>query len=73
MMSNCYVAGAHGYFSPANFELELAKLEDRLMILQAALQTPYDDVFVAQKREILHQQGISLLTIRVEPEDMLIH
>ena len=70
---NCYVAGAHGCYTPAIFELELSKLEDCLTTLRAALETPYDDVFIARKREILRQQGISLLTVPVEPEDVLIH
>lgn len=70
---NCYVAGLHGCYMPADFELELARLENSLTSLRASLDTLYDDVFIARKREILRQQGISLLTMQVEPEDVMIH
>ena len=69
---NCYIAEPHGCYSPAVFELELAKLEQCLGTLQATLKTRYDDVFIAIKRETLRQQGISLLTIQVAPADVLI-
>ncbi len=70
---SCYGAGANGCYKPADFELELAKLENSLTSLQASLETPYDYVFIARKRQILRQLGISLLTVEVEPEDVLIH
>lgn len=70
---NCFIAEPNGCHTPIIFELELAKLENCLASLQAALETPYDDVFIARKREVLRQQEISLLTIPVEPEDVLIH
>src|SRR5262249_49017656 len=70
---NCYLAGMYGCYTPADFERELANLEDSLMSLGASLNTPYDDMFIERKREILRQQGISLLKIQVGPEDVLIH
>jgi hypothetical protein len=70
---NCYLAGMHGCYAPADFERELAKLEDSLMSLGTSLNTPYDDMFIERKREILRQQGISLLKVQVGPEGVLIH
>jgi hypothetical protein len=40
--------------------------------VNATLETPYDERFIAQKHEALRQQGISLLTIQVEPEDVMV-
>jgi len=70
---NCYIEAGSGCYSPASFDLELAKLEECLMGLGASLETPYDSEFIARKRQVLRQQGISLLTIQVEPHDVLIH
>jgi hypothetical protein len=41
--------------------------------LHTPLESPYDESFIARKREALQQRGVSLLTIQVEPEDVLIH
>jgi hypothetical protein len=41
--------------------------------LGATLETSYDENFIAQKRRVLRQHGISLLTIQVEPDEMTIH
>jgi hypothetical protein len=67
---NCYVTTGPGCYSRADFEFELKKLEETLEVLHATLNTPYDDVFIARKREALRQQGISLLTVRIEPQEM---
>ena len=48
------------------FEEELTKLELCLKGLQATLETPYDELFIARKRTILRLKGIDLLTIQVE-------
>src|SRR5512146_2511958 len=69
---NCYSAVGSGCYSHADFQSELRKLEETLKDLHAALETPYDDAFVARKREELRQRGISLLTLQVEP-DMKLH
>ena len=70
---NCYIATRSGCYAPVDFDLELAKLEELLNDLHATLETRYDEFFIARKEEVLRQQGISLLTIQVEPEDVLIH
>ena len=70
---NCYTAAKTGCYVAADFSRELAKLEDCLKGLYATLETPYDESFIARKREGLRQQGISLLTIQVEPVDVVIH
>jgi hypothetical protein len=60
----CYIATGSKCYRCADFEFELKKLEGTLQGLHATLQTPYDDVFVARKREALRQQGISLLSVQ---------
>jgi len=70
---NCYAARKPGCYLPANFDQELSKLEERLKGLRATLETSYDEGFIAQKREALRQQGVSLLTIQVELDEMTIH
>ena len=52
---------------------ELGKLEACLATLGSSLTTPYDEEFIAQKRKALQEQGISLLTITVEPQQTNIH
>ena len=70
---NCYVATGSGCYSQADFEFELRKLQETLKDLHAALETPYDDVFVARKREELRQFGISLLTLQIDPQEVKVH
>jgi len=69
---NSYIREKYGCYVPADFAQELAKLKDCLRELQATLETPYDDAFIARKAEVLRQRGISLLTIQVEPDDVVI-
>ncbi len=70
---NCYIAGRHGCYLATDFDQELSKLEKCLRRLGATLETSYDENFIAQKRETLRQQGVSLLTIQVEPDETTIH
>lgn len=70
---NSYIASGTGCYRRTDFELELKKLEKTLKGLNATLETPYDDAFIARKREQLSQQGVSLLTLRVEPHEMKVH
>jgi hypothetical protein len=70
---NCYVRGSSGAYVPADWETELGKLQACLASLGASLTCPYDDEFIAQKRKALQQQGISFVTISVEPEEINIH
>ena len=70
---NCYVRRERGCHRQADLAQELAKLEECLKGLQATLETPYDESFIAQKREVLRQKGISLLTVHVEPDEVTIH
>lgn len=70
---NCYVKGKWGCYLRADFGQELAKLEECLKSLQTTLETPYDESFIAQKRETLRQEGISLITLQVQPDEVTIH
>ena len=70
---NCYIATGAGCYKRVDFGCELTKLEGTLKDLHVTLETPYDDVFVARKREELKQLGISLLTVQAEPEHLKIH
>jgi hypothetical protein len=71
--ANCYITGRPGCYVHVDFELELEKLEQVLKSLHATLETPYDELFSAEKRQALGELGISLLTVQIEPEDSLIH
>ena len=70
---NCYVAGRPGSYIATDFDHELSKLEKCLRSLGATLETSYDENFITQKREVLRQHGVSLLTIQVEPYEATIH
>jgi len=70
---NCYTWTGSGCYSRVDFVFELNKLEETLKGLHATLETLYDDIFVARKREELRQQGICLLTLQVEPQEMKVH
>jgi hypothetical protein len=70
---NCYVKRERGCHRQADLDQELAKLEECLKGLQASLETPYDESFIARKREVLRQEGMSLLTVHVEPDEVTIH
>ena len=70
---NCYTAMGSGCYRRGDFEFELRKLEGTLKDLRATLVTSYDDVFVARKREELRQQGVTLLTIQIDPQELKVH
>ena len=70
---NCYVATKRGCYLPGDFDHEVAKLEECLKALHTTLETSYDESFIARKREVLRQQGTSLLTFQVTPKDEVIH
>jgi hypothetical protein len=70
---NCYVRGEQGCYRRADINEELARLGNCLKGFGATLETPYDESFIAQKREILRHEGISLVTIQVEPDEVTIH
>lgn len=70
---NCYKRGKRGSFVPTDWDTELRKLETCLTALGWTLTTPYAEDFVAQKRNTLLKQGISLLTITVDPQETNIH
>jgi hypothetical protein len=69
----CYLATGSGCYRRADFKSEVRKLEETLKAVSATLETPYDDLFVARKREELRQEGISLLTVQIEPPQMKVH
>lgn len=70
---NCYIPGPGGDNFRADWDIELGKLEACLSRLGSNLSTPYDEAFIADKRKALQQQGISLLTISIEPHETNIH
>ena len=70
---NCYTATGSGCYRRADFDSEVRKLEETLKAVHATLETSYDDLFVARKREELRQEGISLLTLQIEPQEMKVH
>lgn len=69
---NCYAYDSQGY-TLADWEQELAKIEGCLSSMGASLTTQYDNAFLERKRKALQRQGISLLTITVEPRESNIH
>jgi cob(I)alamin adenosyltransferase len=71
--SNCYIRADRGDYLRGDWEAELGKLEACLATLGAHLATPYDEEFIVQKQKALLEQGISLLTIEVEPQEIKIH
>ena len=70
---NCYTTTGPGCYSLVDFEFELKKLEETLKGLHVTLETLYDDVFIARKREELRLHGVSLLTLQIEPQEMKVH
>ncbi len=70
---NCYLPKGSGCYSVVDFDRELRKLEKTLKALRATLETPYDEIFVARKAQVLQRDGISLLTLQVEPQEMKVH
>ena len=73
----CYLKAEKGGFVPGNWGVELGKMEACLARLDArldaSLATPYNEEFIGRKRNALQQQGISLLTIEVQPHDISIN
>ena len=70
---NCYIATGSGCYSLADFEFELKKLEETLKVLHATLETPYDDVYIALRQAALRRHGIALLTLQIDPDEVIIH
>ena len=70
---NCYLPQGRGTYVPADWNTELGKLESSLVALGCTLTTPYDEDFIAEKRKALQRQGISLLTVTVDPHETNVH
>ena len=70
-IATCQATG--GTYVLADWDAELGKLEASLATLGSSLTTPYDEDFIAKKRKALQEQGISLLTITVEPQETNVH
>jgi hypothetical protein len=70
---NCYLPGADGIYLPADLDTEINKLETCLTAMGFSLTMPYDEDFIAKKRKALQDQGVSILTITVEPRKTNIH
>ena len=70
---NCYLPETSGTYVRTDWDAELGKLEASLATLGSSLTTQYDEDFIAKKRKALQEQGISLLTITVEPQETNVH
>ena len=70
---NCYVYQSGSQYRPTDFSVELQKLEASLKKQRETLTTPYDDQYMARKAQTLQNAGISLLRIRVEPEEVTVN
>ena len=69
---NCYLKTEKGGDPPENWGVELGKIEACLARLDASLATPIDGESIVRKRNALRQQGISLLTIEIQPHNMTV-
>ena len=70
---NCYVPLGKGCYERADWEKELALLEDLLKTFGANLETRYDENFVRRKRQRLEKKGTALLTIELSLAEFTIH
>jgi hypothetical protein len=70
---NCYVCRGDWRYEPADFSVQLGKLEASLKQLGETLESVYDGEYIARKVEALHQVGIPLLRIKVEPQEVKIN
>ena len=71
--ANCYASRGDWRYEPADFSVELAKIEASLRELGETLATVYDDEYIARKDHALQQAGIPLLRIKVEPEEVTVN
>jgi hypothetical protein len=67
---NCYVYQGGSRYRLTDFSVELQKLEASLKKHGATVTTPYDERYIARKVQTLQNAGISLLRLRVEPEEV---
>jgi hypothetical protein len=70
---HCFTRVGRGGFEEADWDRELAKMENDLRALGATLETPYDDAFIAGKRRALLEAGVRLVSVEIVPEDRTIH
>jgi len=70
---DCYVSRGDWRYEPADFSIELAKIEASLRELGETLTTAYDHEYIARKDHALQQAGIPLLRIEVEPEEVTVN
>jgi hypothetical protein len=70
---NCYVYRGNWQYEAADFSAELRKLEASLKQQGEALESVYDDEYIARKTEAVRKAGIPLLRIKVEPEEVKVH
>jgi hypothetical protein len=70
---NCFVYRGNGQYVPADFSVELEKLEAILKQQGETLESVYDDEYIARKAAALNEARIPLLQIKVEPEEVKVH
>jgi hypothetical protein len=70
---NCFVYRDNWRYEPADFSVELVKLEACLKQQGETLESTYDDEYIARKVDALHEAGIPLLQVKIEPEEVKVH
>ena len=70
---SCYVYRGDRRYEPADFVVEIAKLEASLKEMGATLASAFDDEYIARKTHVLREAGIPLLRIKVEPEEVQVN
>jgi hypothetical protein len=70
---DCYVSRGGWRYEPADFSVEVARIEASLQELGETLTTAYDDEYIVRKDHALKEAGIPLLKIKVEPEEVTVN
>jgi hypothetical protein len=70
---DCYVSRGEWRYAPADFSVELGKIEESLRELRETLATVYDDEYIARKDQALKEAGIPVLRIKVQPEEVTVN
>jgi hypothetical protein len=69
----CYVYRGKSRFEPADYSVQLQRLEKALAELGETIDSVYDEAYIARKTRDLRTAGIVLERIEIDPEDSFIH
>jgi hypothetical protein len=69
----CYRYCANACYHPANFEVEIGRIEAALRAIDESLESVYDEDYITRKQEALRRAGIPLVRIEIEPEDATVN